>query len=106
LVVYLSWLSPNYLYLTWDWIGRWLSGSALKQVAAFGCPDTNKSAVFPAKRLRKFFEVPENTVTCFLKGFLFICGQDLYVGVLGIVLESKLKFHFDNHNKGLLYQLV
>ena len=50
------------LYLTWNWIDRWLSGSALKQVAAFGCPDTNKSVVFPAKRLRKFFEVPENTV--------------------------------------------
>ncbi|KAL9276992.1 hypothetical protein ACSQ67_025459 [Phaseolus vulgaris] len=45
-------------------ISKWLSGSALKQVAAFGCPDTNKSAVFPAKRLRKFFEVPENTVCC------------------------------------------
>ncbi|CAJ1957639.1 unnamed protein product [Sphenostylis stenocarpa] len=43
-------------------IAKWLSGSALKQVAVFGCPDTHKSAVFPAKRLRKFFEVPENTV--------------------------------------------
>ncbi|XP_027926644.1 uncharacterized protein LOC114183724 isoform X2 [Vigna unguiculata] len=43
-------------------IAKWLSGSALKQVATFGCSDTNKSAVFPAKRLRKFFEVPENTV--------------------------------------------
>lgn len=43
-------------------IAKWLSGSALKQVAVFGCPSTHKSIVFPAKRLRKFFEVPENTV--------------------------------------------
>ncbi|KAL2331317.1 hypothetical protein Fmac_018898 [Flemingia macrophylla] len=43
-------------------IAKWLSGSALKQVALFGCPNTYKSVVFPAKRLRKFFEVPENTV--------------------------------------------
>lgn len=43
-------------------IAKWLSGSALKQVAVFGCPHTHRSAVFPAKRLRKFFEVPENTV--------------------------------------------
>lgn len=43
-------------------IAKWLSGSALKQVAVFGCPNTVRSVVFPAKRLRKFFEVPENTV--------------------------------------------
>ncbi|XP_047180920.1 uncharacterized protein LOC124847464 [Vigna umbellata] len=45
-------------------IAKWLSGSALKQVATFGCSHTSNSAVFPAKRLRKFFEVPENTVCC------------------------------------------
>ncbi|KAJ1441604.1 Zinc finger, RING/FYVE/PHD-type [Sesbania bispinosa] len=43
-------------------IAKWLSGSALKQVAEFGCPSTDRSNVFTAKRLRKFFEVPENTV--------------------------------------------
>ncbi|XP_014523053.1 uncharacterized protein LOC106779463 [Vigna radiata var. radiata] len=45
-------------------IAKWLSGSALKQVATFGCSHTSSKAVFPAKRLRKFFEVPENTVCC------------------------------------------
>ncbi|KAL5151459.1 hypothetical protein HKD37_13G037833 [Glycine soja] len=43
-------------------IAKWLSGSALKQVAVFGCPYPHRSGVFPAKSLRKFFEVPENTV--------------------------------------------
>ncbi|KAK7244146.1 hypothetical protein RIF29_38964 [Crotalaria pallida] len=43
-------------------IAKWLSGSALKKVAEFGCPSVDRSSVFPAKRLRKFFEVPENTV--------------------------------------------
>ncbi|TKY49214.1 DNA polymerase zeta catalytic subunit [Spatholobus suberectus] len=43
-------------------IAKWLSGSALKQVAVFGCPSTHRSGVFPAKKLRKFLEVPENTV--------------------------------------------
>ncbi|RDX63996.1 hypothetical protein CR513_57501, partial [Mucuna pruriens] len=43
-------------------IAKWLSGSALKQVAVFGCPYPHRSGVFPAKRLRRFFEVPENTV--------------------------------------------
>jgi len=50
------------LLITWIWIHRWLSGSALKQVAVFGCPSTSRNDVFPAKRLRKFFEVPEDTV--------------------------------------------
>ncbi|XP_061351362.1 uncharacterized protein LOC133296405 isoform X2 [Gastrolobium bilobum] len=43
-------------------IAKWLSGSALKQVAVFGCPSIDKGSVFPAKRLRNFFEVQENTV--------------------------------------------
>lgn len=60
--VYISYISPNDLYLSWNWVDRWLSGSALKQVATFGCSHTSSKAVFPAKRLRKFFEVPENTV--------------------------------------------
>ncbi|OIW11596.1 hypothetical protein TanjilG_15290 [Lupinus angustifolius] len=43
-------------------IAKWLSASALKQLATFGCPSVDRSSVFPAKSLRKFFEVPENTV--------------------------------------------
>ncbi|KAK7272594.1 hypothetical protein RJT34_29297 [Clitoria ternatea] len=43
-------------------IAKWLSGSALKQVAVFGCPSNDRKCVMPAKVLRKFFEVPENTV--------------------------------------------
>ncbi|AES66530.1 hypothetical protein MtrunA17_Chr2g0315221 [Medicago truncatula] len=43
-------------------IAEWLSGSALKQVAVFGCPFIGRNGVFPAKRLRKCLEVPENTV--------------------------------------------
>ncbi|KAE9585127.1 hypothetical protein Lal_00017917 [Lupinus albus] len=43
-------------------ISKWLSASALKQLATFGCPSVDRSSVFPAKSLRKFFEVPENTV--------------------------------------------
>lgn len=40
----------------------------------FGCPSTHKSIVFPAKRLRKFFEVPENTVRHIMhKNFHFHC---------------------------------
>ncbi|KAK7324515.1 hypothetical protein VNO77_28123 [Canavalia gladiata] len=43
-------------------IAKWLSGSALKQVAVFGCPSIDRSSAIPAKILRKYFEVPENTV--------------------------------------------
>ncbi|PRQ30941.1 putative phosphatidylinositol-specific phospholipase C, X domain-containing protein [Rosa chinensis] len=43
-------------------IAKWLSGSDLKKVALFGCPSLAKKSVFGAKRLRKFFEIPEETV--------------------------------------------
>ncbi|XP_045800978.1 uncharacterized protein LOC123894908 [Trifolium pratense] len=61
-------------------IAKWLSGSALKQVAAFGCPSTSRSSVFPAKRLRKFFEVPENTVCskCMLRDSCKFVNQNVW----------------------------
>lgn len=43
-------------------IAKWLSGSDLKKVALFGCPSLARKSVFGAKRLRKFFEIPEETV--------------------------------------------
>ncbi|XP_050371095.1 uncharacterized protein LOC126789078 isoform X2 [Argentina anserina] len=43
-------------------IVKWLSGSDLKKVALLGCPSLVKNSVFAAKRLRKFFEIPEETV--------------------------------------------
>ncbi|KAI4333522.1 hypothetical protein L6164_018315 [Bauhinia variegata] len=50
-------------------IAKWVSGKDLKEVAMFGCPSVYKSSVFVAKRLRKFFEIQENTVCskCALK---------------------------------------
>ncbi|KAL5081465.1 hypothetical protein RYX36_009886 [Vicia faba] len=61
-------------------IAKWLSGSAIKQVAVFGCPSTGKSCVFPAKRLRKFFEVPENTVCgkCMLRKSCKFANQNVW----------------------------
>ncbi|GAU48819.1 hypothetical protein TSUD_99910 [Trifolium subterraneum] len=61
-------------------IAKWLSGSALKQLAAFGCPSTSRSSVFPAKRLRKFFEVPENTVCskCMLRDSCKFKNQNVW----------------------------
>ncbi|XP_058779521.1 uncharacterized protein LOC131653406 [Vicia villosa] len=61
-------------------MAKWLSGSALKQVVVFGCPSTGKSCVFPAKRLRKFFEVPENTVCgkCLLRESCTFANQNVW----------------------------
>ncbi|CAK8534965.1 unnamed protein product [Lathyrus sativus] len=61
-------------------IAKWLSGSAVKQVAVFGCPSTGKSCVFPVKRLRKFFEVPENTVCgkCMLRESCKFANQNVW----------------------------
>ncbi|WJX72465.1 hypothetical protein P8452_56347 [Trifolium repens] len=61
-------------------IAKWLSGSALKQVISFGCPSTSRSSVFPAKRLRKFFEVPENTVCskCILRDSCKFVNQNVW----------------------------
>ncbi|XP_027364374.1 uncharacterized protein LOC113871476 [Abrus precatorius] len=61
-------------------LSRWLSGSALKQVAMFGCPSIDKSSVIPAKRLRKFFEVSENTVCseCSLRQLCKFANQNVW----------------------------
>lgn len=61
-------------------IAKWLSGSALKQVAMFGCPSSDRGDVFPAKRLRKFFEVPENTVCskCTLQQSCMFANQTVW----------------------------
>lgn len=61
-------------------IAKWLSGSALKQVLVFGCPSVSRNDVFPAKRLRKFFEVPENTVCskCMLRESCKFVNQNVW----------------------------
>ncbi|XP_050215791.1 uncharacterized protein LOC126666917 [Mercurialis annua] len=50
-------------------IAKWLSGSDLKKVALFGCPSLSRKDVFSAKRLRQYFQIPEDDVCnkCVLK---------------------------------------
>ena len=52
-----------HVYALEIWFSRWLSGSDLKKVALFGCPSLARKSVFGAKRLRRFFEIPEETVS-------------------------------------------
>ncbi|KAF3973984.1 hypothetical protein CMV_002630 [Castanea mollissima] len=61
---------------------RWLSGRDLKKVALFGCPSLTKKNVFAAKRLRKFFEIQENTVCskCVLKQSCKFVNQSVWKG--------------------------
>ncbi|KAK4255930.1 hypothetical protein QN277_008857 [Acacia crassicarpa] len=61
-------------------ISKWLSGSDLKQVAMFGCPSDSKSQVFPSKRLRYYFKIPENTVcsTCVLRDSCKFVNQSVW----------------------------
>ncbi|XP_023896488.1 uncharacterized protein LOC112008388 [Quercus suber] len=63
-------------------IAKWLSGSDLKKVALFGCPSLTKKNVFAAKRLRKFFEIQENTVCgkCVLKQSCKFVNQSVWKG--------------------------
>lgn len=56
-------IALSYVFELICWITRWLSGSDLKKVALFGCPSNARKPVFAAKRLRKFFEVQEDTVS-------------------------------------------
>ncbi|GMN65907.1 hypothetical protein TIFTF001_034977 [Ficus carica] len=60
--------------------GRWLSGSDLKNVAIFGCPSLERKSVFAAKRLRKFFQVQEDTVCskCVLKQSCKFVNQNVW----------------------------
>lgn len=64
-------------------IAKWLCSSNLKEVLHFGCPTLAKKSVFAAKRLRKFFNIEEQSVCCkcalkdsckFAKKFVW--GQD------------------------------
>ncbi|PON98495.1 craniofacial development protein [Trema orientale] len=61
-------------------IAKWLSGSDLKKVALFGCPSLERKSIFAAKRLRKFFEVQEDTVCskCVLKQSCKFVNQNVW----------------------------
>lgn len=61
-------------------IAKWLSGSDLKNVAIFGCPSLERKSVFAAKRLRKFFQVQEDTVCskCVLKQSCEFVNQNVW----------------------------
>ncbi|XP_039030236.1 uncharacterized protein LOC120164629 [Hibiscus syriacus] len=69
-------------------IAKWLSGTRLKKVAAFGCPSLDKTNVFAAKRLRKIFKIQEGTVCsrCVLKDSCRYANE----GVWGITTKSLL----------------
>ncbi|GMI85365.1 hypothetical protein like AT1G53460 [Hibiscus trionum] len=69
-------------------IAKWLSGTRLKKVAAFGCPSLDKNNVFAAKRLRKIFKIQEETVCsqCVLKDSCRFANT----GVWGIATKSLL----------------
>ncbi|KAG7956994.1 hypothetical protein I3843_11G152900 [Carya illinoinensis] len=63
-------------------IAKWLSGSDLKKVALFGCPSLARKNIFAAKRLRKVFEIQENTVCtkCVLKQSCKFVNQSVWKG--------------------------
>ncbi|KAF5728066.1 hypothetical protein HS088_TW21G00209 [Tripterygium wilfordii] len=63
-------------------IAKWLSGSNLRKVVLFGCPSTTRKTIFSAKILRKFFEIPENTVCdkCVLKSSCKFVNQSVWRG--------------------------
>uniref|UniRef100_A0A1J3HAG6 Uncharacterized protein n=1 Tax=Noccaea caerulescens TaxID=107243 RepID=A0A1J3HAG6_NOCCA len=63
-------------------IAKWLSGNDLKNIALFGCPSLEKRAIFAAKTLRKFFDIPENSVCdrCVLKDKCKFPNQSVWDG--------------------------
>ncbi|KFK35726.1 hypothetical protein AALP_AA4G028900 [Arabis alpina] len=63
-------------------IAKWLSGSDLKNIVLFGCPSLEKRAIFAAKTLRKFFDIPENNVCdkCVLKAKCKFPNQSVWDG--------------------------
>ncbi|KAK8545627.1 hypothetical protein V6N13_066900 [Hibiscus sabdariffa] len=69
-------------------IAKWLSSTRMKKVAAFGCPSLDKNNVFAAKRLRKIFQIQEDTVCsqCVLKDSCRFPN----VGVGGIATKTLL----------------
>ncbi|EMS57143.1 hypothetical protein TRIUR3_28916 [Triticum urartu] len=72
---------------------RWLSGSDLKKVALFGCPSVERRTVFASKRLRAFFNLPEEKVCNFQFGSFSrrICSQRmLEISLLHVVLFQEV----------------
>ncbi|ESQ30073.1 hypothetical protein EUTSA_v10011680mg [Eutrema salsugineum] len=63
-------------------IAKWLSGSDLKNIVLFGCPSLERRAIFAAKTLRKFFDIPENNVCdkCVLKEKCKFPNQSVWDG--------------------------
>ncbi|GAB4846596.1 hypothetical protein Ancab_025602 [Ancistrocladus abbreviatus] len=63
-------------------IAKWISGSDLKTVALFGCPSLSRRTVFAAKRLRTFFQIPENSVCskCILRKSCNFENQSVWKG--------------------------
>uniref|UniRef100_A0A2P2JG00 Uncharacterized protein LOC105112646 n=1 Tax=Rhizophora mucronata TaxID=61149 RepID=A0A2P2JG00_RHIMU len=76
-------------------IAKWLSGSELKKVALFGCPSLSRKSVFSAKRLRRYFEIPEDKVCkgCILKHSCHFVNQRVWNGdtkMLNLAVAMKL----------------
>ncbi|CAN8288108.1 unnamed protein product [Cochlearia groenlandica] len=63
-------------------ISKWLSVSDLKNIVLFGCPSLERRAIFAAKTLRNFFDIPENTVCdkCVLKQKCKFANQNVWDG--------------------------
>lgn len=75
-------------------IAKWLSGSDLKTVALFGCPNLSKTGIFAAKRLRQFFNIQENLVCskCSLKASCKFPNQSVRKGdTKNLNLEGVMK---------------
>jgi hypothetical protein len=75
-----------------------LSGSDLKKIALFGCPSLEKKNVFAAKKLRKFFEIQENTVSQFPITFHLISSAFFFHLIIqGEDYNVPLVFKFSAH---------
>lgn len=75
-------------------IAKWLSGSQVKTVALYGCPNNTKKTVFAAKRLRAFFRVEEDTVCskCVFRESCKFVNQNVWNGdTRNLNLEDTMK---------------
>lgn len=84
------------------WFSRWLSGRDLKKVALFGCRSLAKKSVFGAKRLRKFFEIPEETVSRLSCLNISLPLTDIFVVTYCINLMSCISVAFQVCSKCVL----